>query len=136
MKTIFLSLSLLVITSMPLSAQQAVIRISTNETDLILKTAPNGRLYQSYLGAKFLQESDAAILPHYIARPASDGAVTPRGWEVYPCSGAEDFFEPAIAIRHNDGNMTSILRYVSHEVKNNEGGTETIIKLKDDVYPL
>jgi alpha-galactosidase len=32
--------------------------------------------------------------------------------------------------------MTSILRYVSHEVKNNEGGTETIIKLKDDVYPL
>ena len=32
------------------AADQKMILISTNETDLILQVAPNGRLYQTYLG--------------------------------------------------------------------------------------
>jgi alpha-galactosidase len=120
-----------------MQAQQTVIRISTNETDLILKTAPNGRLYQTYLGEKFLDDADAALLPHYIARPASDGAVTARGWEMYPASGAEDYFEPAFAIRHNDGNQTSILYYQSHETKTvGDNVKETLIRLADREYPV
>lgn len=137
MKTVsilFLTLFLLV---MNITAQQTTIRISTNETDMILKTAPNGRLYQSYLGAKLINQSDINNLTHYIKRPASDGAVTPRGWEVYPVSGAEDYFEPAFAIQHNDGNMTSILYYKSHEVKNIDTNIqETIIYMVDDQYPV
>lgn len=137
MKTIsilFLTLFLLV---MNISAQQITIRISTNETDMILKTAPNGRLYQSYLGERLINQSDIDNLTHYIKRPASDGAVTPRGWEVYPVSGAEDYFEPAFAIQHNDGNQTSIFYYKSHEVRNIDSNTqETIIRMSDDQYPL
>lgn len=134
-KTIILATLLLFI--IQIRAQQTMIRISTNETDLILKTAPNGRLYQSYLGAKLLNQSDIDKLSHYIRFPASDGSVTPRGWEVYPVSGAEDYFEPAFAIQHNDGNLTSILYYKSHEVKNIDGNTqETIIRMVDDQYPL
>mgnify|MGYP000155738242 CR=1 FL=1 len=134
-KTIILATLLLFI--IQIRAQQIMIRISTNETDLILKTAPNGRLYQSYLGAKLLNQSDIDKLSHYIRFPASDGSVTPRGWEVYPVSGAEDYFEPAFAIQHNDGNLTSILYYKSHEVKNIDGNTqETIIRMVDDQYPL
>ena len=34
------------------------IRISTDNTDLILQVAPNGRLYQTYLGDKLLNEQD------------------------------------------------------------------------------
>jgi alpha-galactosidase len=137
MKTIsilFLTLFLLV---MNISAQQTTIRISTNETDMILKTAPNGRLYQPYLGERLINQSDIDNLTHYIKRPASDGSVTPRGWEVYPVSGAEDYFEPAFAIQHNDGNLTSILYYKSHEVRNIDSNTqETIIRMADDQYPL
>ena len=67
----------------------------------------------------------------------TDGSVSTRGWEVYPCSGAEDYFEPAFAIQHNDGNMTSIFKYVSSESKKLDNNvTETIISLKDDVYPV
>lgn len=74
-KTIILATLLLFI--IQIRAQQIMIRISTNETDLILKTAPNGRLYQSYLGAKLLNQSDIDKLSHYIRFPASDGSVTP-----------------------------------------------------------
>ncbi|MCD7975983.1 MAG: alpha-galactosidase [Tannerellaceae bacterium] len=125
------------IAGMHIQAQQVQIRISTDETDLILQTAETGRLYQSYLGAKLLNESDLKNLKAYISRPSTDGSVVPRGWEVYPGSGAEDFFEPAFAMQHNDGNLTTIVKYVSHEVKEIDGNAkETIIKLKDEVYPV
>ena len=114
---------------------QKTIRISTDNTDLILKVAPNGRLYQSYLGNRLLNAADIQNLPYYIYA-GSDGGVSPRGWEVYAGSGAEDYFEPAVAILHNDGNPSTILRYVSSEQKKVEGGMETIINLRDDKYPV
>ena len=40
------------------AAEKQLIRISTNQTDLILQVAPNGRVYQSYLGEKLRNESD------------------------------------------------------------------------------
>lgn len=115
--------------------EQKIIRISTDNTDLILQVAPNGRLYQSYLGSKLLNEQDMKNLSCYI-HAGSDGSVSPRGWEVYAGSGAEDYFEPAVAILHNDGNPSTILRYVSSESKAVDGGTETIIRLRDDQYPV
>lgn len=117
------------------AGEQKMIRISTDNTDLILQVAPNGRLYQSYLGGKLLNEQDLKNLPYYI-HAGSDGSVSPRGWEVYAGSGAEDYYEPAVAILHNDGNPSTILRYVSSEAKAVNGGTETIIKLRDDQYPV
>ncbi|RGN47079.1 MULTISPECIES: alpha-galactosidase [unclassified Bacteroides] len=117
------------------ATEQKFIRISTDATDLILQVAPNGRLYQSYYGSKLMNEVDIKNLPYYV-HAGSDGSVTPRGWEVYAGSGAEDYFEPAIAITHNDGNPSTILRYVSSERKEITGGTETIILLRDDKYPV
>lgn len=118
------------------AADQKMILISTNETDLILQVAPNGRLYQTYLGNKLVNESEFENLSWNI-QAGTDGSVSTRGWEVYPCSGAEDYFEPAFAIQHNDGNMTSIFKYVSSESKKLDNNvTETIISLKDDVYPV
>lgn len=135
MKTVSILFLTLFLSVMNITAQQTTIRISTNETDIILKTAPNGRLYQSYLGTRLINQSDINNLTYYIRRPASDGSVTPRGWEVYPVSGSEDYFEPAFAIQHNDGNMTSILYYKSHEVKNIDTNTqETVIYMADDKY--
>ena len=116
--------------------EKNVIRIATDNTDLILQVAPNGRLYQAYLGDKLLNEKDINNFSPYV-KGGSDGSVSTRGWEVYPCSGAEDYFEPAFAIQHNDGNMTSIFKYVSSESKKLDNNvTETIISLKDDVYPV
>lgn len=118
------------------AADESVIRISTGETDLIFQVGPNGRLYQSYLGAKLLNESD---LEHFSAfvHGSMDGSVSDRGWEVYPGSGMEDYFEPVLALTHNDGNMTTLLKYVSSaQQKIDDNVSETVITLKDEVYPV
>ncbi|RHJ88931.1 alpha-galactosidase [Parabacteroides bouchesdurhonensis] len=137
MKKIFFSIFLFLLCLVQLeAAEQGPIRISTAETDLILRVAPNGRVYQSYLGSCLLNESEFGNLPIYV-RSGSDDAVSTRGWEIYPCSGAEDYYEPAFGIQHNDGNMTSIFRFVSSDVKKmDDNVTETIISMKDDVYPV
>ena len=125
---IFFSFCALVFTCLTttITSGQSLIRISTNETDLILSVASNGRLYQSYLGQRLQHDSDLSYL-----------GASARGWETYPGSGAEDYFEPALAITHNDGNMTTVLSFVSSEIKKiDDNVTETVIYLKDKVYPV
>ena len=117
------------------AAEQRFIRIATDNTDLILQVAPNGRLYQSYFGEKLLHENDVENLLWDI-HAGSDGSVSQRGWEVYGGSGNEDYFEPAIAVTHSDGNPSTYLYYVSSSTQQVDGGTQTTINLRDDKYPV
>jgi len=114
-----------------------LIRISTNETDLILNVAQNGRLYQKYFGPRLMNESD---LNQFKDIRRSGPGMPPMGGndnEVYQTSGTEDYYEPALAITHADGNMTTYLKYVTSEMKNQDSNVEeTVITLKDDVYPV
>ena len=49
----------------------------------------------------------------------------------------EDYFEPAIHIRHNDNNSSLLLKYVDHSSNAiGNGVSETVITLKDDKYPV
>lgn len=118
-----------------MASAQKVIRVSTDKTDLVMQVSPKGRLYQVYLGDKLANPSDYEHLK-WDVYAASDGSVCQRGHEVYAASGAEDFFEPAVAVTHADGNMTTYLYYQSSEQKAVEGGTETVITLSDKEYPL
>ena len=110
------------------------VRVSTNNTDLVLKVSPKGRLYQVYFGDKLKNAADYDNLT-WNTYAASDGAVSTRGHEVYAGSGNEDYFDPAVAITHADGNMTTYLYYKGVETKAIDGGTETIITLQDNKYP-
>ncbi|MDR1886689.1 MAG: alpha-galactosidase, partial [Prevotellaceae bacterium] len=112
---------------------QTFIRISTDRTDLIYKVNDNtGRLYQIYLGEKLLDDSEYKNLPENIY----NRAVSNRH-EAYLCSGTEDYFEPALAVEHNDGNLTTYLKYVSHVVvKKDYNVTQTTVNLRDEVYPV
>ena len=112
-----------------------VIRISTDNTDLILQVGDNRRLYQTYLGEKLLNEADIHQFKWDI-HAGSDGSISQRGWEVYSGSGNEDYFEPAVAITHNDGKNSTYLYYVSSTTKSVDGGTQTTINLRDDQYPV
>lgn len=114
---------------------QKTIRVSTDKTDLVLKVSPKGRLYQVYLGDKLRNPADYDHLPWEVYA-SSDAAVSTRGHEAYAASGCEDFFEPAVAVTHADGNKTTYLYYQDVEQKAVNGGTETIITLRDQVYPL
>ena len=125
----------LTLAALQMNAEESkVIRISTDQTDLILKVGENGRLYQTYLGEKLLHEADVNRFSWDI-HAGSDGSISQRGWEVYSGSGNEDYFEPAVAITHNDGNTSTYLYYVSSSTSPVEGGTQTTIDLRDDKYP-
>lgn len=132
MRTTLLSLIIALICGTA-SAQR--IDITTGQTDLILKVGDNGRLYQTYLGEKLLNSADGDIFP-WTVKGGSDGSVSTRGWEVYPGSGAEDYYEPALAVTHADGNLTTILKYVSHSQNPTAYGSETEITLRDELYPV
>ena len=117
------------------SSDLKIIRIATDNTDLVLKVAPNGRLYQTYLGEKLLHDDDLNNIEWY-QHAGSDGSVSTRGWEVYSTSGNEDFFEPALGMTHADGNMTTYLYYVGSSKEKVDGGTLTRINLRDNRYPV
>lgn len=117
------------------SGDRNIIRIATDNTDLVLEVGPNKRVYQTYLGPKLMFESDMQNLS-WSQHAGSDGSVSTRGWEAYSASGNEDFFEPALGITHADGNMTTYLYYVDSSQEEVPGGVHTRINLKDDQYPV
>lgn len=124
---LFLWLFLLVGMVRVQAAAGDVIRVSTAATDLIFRVGTDGRLYQAYWGEHLLNDSDLGCFSGKSA----------KGWEVYPGSGMEDYFEPALGIAHQDGNMATLLKYVSvekHEIDANV--TETVVALRDEVYPV
>ncbi|MDD6744643.1 MAG: alpha-galactosidase [Bacteroidales bacterium] len=131
----FIALLLLVCAAVASAQQKKTIRISTKNTDLVMQVAPNGRLYQVYMGKPLANAADYDQLDWHVYA-ASDGSVSQRGHEVCPASGNEEFFEPALAFTHADGNMTTYLYYKGHEQRPVEGGTETIVSLADDKYPV
>lgn len=135
MKHFFTALFLLLAAQVAHAVNDSIIRISTRHLDLVLQVAENARLYQTYLGDKLLHEEDLSRLKWQV-HAASDVSVSERGWEVYSGSGNEDFFEPALAVTHADGNPSTWLYYVSSSTHAVDGGTQTDILLRDDKYPL
>ena len=133
-KTILLAILLAMVATLA-HANRHTIRISTQNTDLVFTTSPSGRLYQVYFGTPLANASEYELLP-WSVYAASDGAVCTRGHEVYATSGNEEFFEPALAITHADGNPTTYLYYKSHRQSPVDGGMETVITLDDDKYPV
>ena len=109
------------------------ISVTTDHTQLVLQVKDNGRLYQTYLGERLSADSNLDDLDQPWAKPTNSNIA---GFEAYPVMGTEDYYDAAMGIRHADGNPTTVLKYVSHEQRATDGGTETIVRLKDEVYPV
>uniref|UniRef100_A0AB33JTW5 Alpha-galactosidase n=1 Tax=Prevotella sp. GTC17262 TaxID=3236797 RepID=A0AB33JTW5_9BACT len=135
MKKLLLALMALMSVSAAAVADNKTYRISTDKTELVLQVGDNGRLYQTYLGKK-LKFADEASKISYRVGAGRVGANNVAGWEVYQCSGAEDYYEPALGVVHADGNATTYLYFQSASEKSVKGGTEYIFNLKDNKYPV
>lgn len=105
------------------------IAIQTKSTQLVLKVKSDGRLYQTWLGKRL--NTEEAVNETDMPRSSNTNLLS-KGYEVYPVMGTEDYYEPAFEIRHADGNPTSVLKYVGHT----QGNNETVIELKDELYPV
>lgn len=123
----YILLLLTVINSVAVNAQ--TINITTNRTQLVLQVKENGRLYQAYLGARLSETTELSQI-YMPGTTLTSSQIT--GFETYPVMGTEDYYEPAFEIRHADGNPVSVLKFQSFE----QNGNETIIRLKDELYPI
>lgn len=126
---------LLIYITMNVHADVRNIRINTDNIDLVLQVGENHRLYQVYLGDRLASDADFQHFDWKI-KPGSDESYGIRGHEVYPGSGGEDCFEPALAVTHADGNLSTYLYFKGCEQKAISGGTETVIQLADDKYDV
>ena len=100
-----------------------LIKVRTQDVDLILKVKDDGRLTQSYFGKRLRDEADFGWLED--------------GREAYISRGPEVYFEPALDVIHSDGNPSTFLRHANHTTKALGAGVqETIITLEDQKEPL
>jgi alpha-galactosidase len=117
-----------------------LIRISTQNTDLVLVAGKDKQLYQCYLGVKLKNSEAYSAISKENTKPFIVNDGNPQidlRHIAYPTFGTNELFEPAIRATHNDGNPSLDLNYISHKVENpDENTTETIINLKDPKYPF
>ncbi|MGN0281972.1 MAG: alpha-galactosidase [Prevotella sp.] len=114
--------------TIPSAADTSNIDIVTDNLQLTFEVKDNGRMYQAYFGQRLWHTESSALRMPLTAITTSNI----KGCETYPVMGTEDYYEPAFEICHADGNPTSVLKYAGHERKDNE----TIVRLKDEVYPV
>ena len=110
------------IAALTVSAQ---VRISTPETEMVLRADVGGELRILYFGGR-LSDADAANL---VAAGVPDHTA-------YPAYGLGCASETALGVTHMDGNMTTVLRIESVEKSEEPSANVTRIKMKDTVYPF
>ena len=121
MKKVLMVLAAVVMTV----AAAAQVRVTTQNTELVLKAEQGGEVVVQYFGEK-LSDADFANLE----------AAGVANHNAYPAYGFWCANEPALAVTHPDGNMSTVLRVEGVTQTVEDGAQMTRILLKDTVYPL
>ncbi len=121
MRRIF-SLILMVAAAAAASAQ---VRITTPNTELVLKADQGSELQIQYFGSR-LSDADAKVLE--AAGVPNHNAYQPYGiW----CAS-----EASLGVTHADGNLSTVLKVEGFATEDEPTAKVTRIKLKDTVYPF
>lgn len=133
---IFASATLIVtslFSSQSISAQ-VTIPVETKNTALVLQSDVRNNLGLIYFGRKLSQPAEYnAISAMYKQTEDYTGVAN----AAYTSSGSRNLFEPAITVRHADGNNSLDLRYLRHTVEKLDSNVSLItVFLKDPVYAL
>lgn len=115
-----------------LSAQKVTIPIATENNLLLLQTDSNNRLRSIYFGKPLENESEyAAVSANYNYDESNAGIYNSS----YTPAGTWNLSEPAIQVKHADGNPSLELKYVSHRKEMVDANIFiTSILLKDPIY--
>lgn len=101
------------------------VAVSTPHTSLVIEASVGGELKQLYYGSKLTDGELENIT-------ASGNAALP----VYPVYGMNCQSETALAVKHDDGNMSLQMEVVKVESDKDASSTLTTVYLKDKVYPF
>ncbi|SHL71364.1 alpha-galactosidase [Flavobacterium flevense] len=113
---------------------QAIIPIATENNMLLMQTDDNNRLRTVYFGKPLENEREyKAVVSNYNYDESNAGIYN----SAYTPAGTWNLSEPAIQVKHADGNPSLELKYASHKKEQIDANTSvTSILLKDPVYPF
>lgn len=107
------------------SVSAETVHVATATSSLVLDATPGKYLGTVYYGAR-LNDADLQAV-----------AKLGGGYETYPAYGLNCPDQPALAVTHANGNMTTDLVVKSVERSSPKGGGELVrVKLQDRVYPF
>lgn len=117
-----------------LSGQTITIPIATTDYVILMQTDNYNRLRTVYFGNPLAVESEyAAVSANYNYDESNAGIYNSS----YTPAGTWNLSEPAIQVKHADGNPSLELKYVSHKKEIIDTNTSiTSILLKDPIYPF
>jgi alpha-galactosidase len=129
-----ISFILNVLFSFQLQAQSVTIPIETSDHVLVLQTDKNNLLRTVYFG-KRLQSPAEYATSSKVNRLDDENAGIYNA--AYTSAGTWNLAEPAIQVKHSDGNTSLELKYSTHSQEQIDGNTSlTKILLKDNIYPF
>ena len=125
--------SILLIT-LQLSAQKVTIPIATDNHMILMQTDNLNRLRTIYFGKPLQNQSEfEAVGSNYSYDENNSGIYNSS----YTPAGTWNLSEPAIQVKHADGNPSLELKYSSYKKEQIDANTSiTSIVLKDPVYPF
>ncbi|WOK04474.1 alpha-galactosidase [Imperialibacter roseus] len=117
-----------------LSAQTVTIPIETGSNVIVLQTDSESRLRTVYFGEPLTNESDYSAISS-LTRLDDDNIGVHNA--AYTPAGTWNLVEPAIQVKHSDGNASLELKYVTHKRERIDDNTSlTSIQLRDPKYPF
>ena len=133
-RTAILIVAIIAICQLSLYGQVVTIPIETNDHAIVLQTDKNNLLRTVYFG-KRLNSSTEYAASSKVNRLDDENIGIHNA--VYTSAGTWNLAEPAIQVKHNDGNTSLELKYASHNQEQPDANTTlTRIILKDNVYPF
>lgn len=112
---------------------QVTIPIETKDFSMVLKTDDRARLWNTYFGTQLShREEYSQVDQQYYFQSHNAGMYN----SVYTPSGTWNLSEPALTVKHSDGNFSTELVYKSHSSYQQDDALVTEIHLSDTVYDL
>src|SRR5688572_23786362 len=125
---------LIILFSFQLQAQSVTIPIETSDHVIVLQTDKNNLLRTVYFGRRLQSPAEYATSSKVNRLDDENAGIYNAA---YTSAGTWNLAEPAIQVKHPDGNTSLELKYSTYSQEQIDGNTSlTKIVLKDNVYPF
>ncbi|MDD4969095.1 MAG: alpha-galactosidase [Paludibacter sp.] len=115
------------------SQGKEIIKVETNDLIMIFSASKNENVIFEYWGDK-LNDASVFVSKGFRSQPDSNKDSSPQ---IFPAYGGKLYLNPALRLTYHDGVLTTELEYVGMDKKTlDENRIETVIRLKDKIYPV
>jgi alpha-galactosidase len=129
----YLFLLLLFSTSFIFGQENKLISVETKAMNMIFSAQPGKKVSFIYWGEKISNQSSFLSKP-LKGQPDTGQDAAPQ---LFPAYGGRQFLTPALRVTQSDGVLTTELVFAGSEQKQiDDNRIETVIHLKDKIYPL